>query len=1059
VTLPVGELAESGQDLELLLGSLGRRTFTVLVDALDEAQEPATIASTVLRRLAALPGTRIIVGTRASTKEGPDQPYTADEDLLIALGRANTERMYVERAPVAIATYVKRRLEAGPETVGHYLSDGVIGEVVALVGAREREFLFARLAVHEIIARPELLSHEHRDELETLLGGDHRTLFAAAVARLTASSCTARPLLEALALARGRGVPRADRVWALIAEALTDDSEIRELDIDDVLVAAAPYIMLDGGDGQSVYRLAHRTFQEFFVGPRSDEGREPSALEDSHRRIATALMADACESGVVNPYIVHRLAEHVAEGAMWEELAGTSFVLDHLDPESVAAEALRTAYGRADLPLAIAASLSVRHLLAMVNPEDRTMTRNIAMACIQPGYRPSPSGHEPPLAWARLQRHDPLHVRLAGHNAAIRASCSLQLPDGRVLLVTGGDDASLRMWDPSTGRPVGDPFKGAGARVLSIAALGSGEGRAVLAIGGSDGSILLWDPYNGQSLSPPFRAHSGPVLAAAAFFVRNRGSALITCGLDGMALWNIAVGTPINRALLASGYRAKALALLSLPSRTLVVAGGFDAMVRLWDPDTGQQASQPLGGSGGAIHAVEAVTLADGRALVAAGGEEGAIRLWDPVTGQPAGQPLIGHDRAVQCLATVPLSDGRVLLASGGEDATIRLWDLAAGLPAGQPLTGHHGAVHCLATVPLSDGRVLLASGGEDATIRLWDPSAAERTQIRPAPRRGRVLALAAVPMPDGRILIATGDDRGVVQLLDPLTGGPVGTAIPGDTGAIHAMTPIRLPDGRTMLAISGANGAVARWDPVTGTPIGEPLTGHTGAVLTMVAVPMDARQVVLASAGHDDKIRLWNPVTGRSVGQLHLQSGHRRVVTALAAVAVRDGPAMLASVGDDPTMLLWNTSDSKPADRLSVGSAAKLSALAVLSPPGGGSILAVGGRDGSVHLWNSRNSRPVELAASGPAVVAMTVVSLPGKRQLLVVASADGALRLWDVGQSRALRTILLPSDQPAKKLIAIGSQPARLAMCTEIGLIVCEIDPDLLDPPQPFVRLGAAY
>ena len=92
VALPVGELAESGQDLESLLDSLGDRPFTVLVDALDEAQEPATIASTVLRRLAALPRTRVVVGTRASTREGPDQPYTADEDLLVALAGSTRTR-------------------------------------------------------------------------------------------------------------------------------------------------------------------------------------------------------------------------------------------------------------------------------------------------------------------------------------------------------------------------------------------------------------------------------------------------------------------------------------------------------------------------------------------------------------------------------------------------------------------------------------------------------------------------------------------------------------------------------------------------------------------------------------------------------------------------------------------------------------------------------------------------------------------------------------------------------------------------------------------------------
>jgi hypothetical protein len=81
------------------------------------------------------------------------------------------------------------------------------------------------------------------------------------------------PLLEALALARGRGVPRADRIWAIMANALAMPGvHIAETDIDDLLVKAAPYVMLDAEDGQSVYRLAHRTFQEHFVNPSHGHG-------------------------------------------------------------------------------------------------------------------------------------------------------------------------------------------------------------------------------------------------------------------------------------------------------------------------------------------------------------------------------------------------------------------------------------------------------------------------------------------------------------------------------------------------------------------------------------------------------------------------------------------------------------------------------------------------------------------------------------------------------------------------------------------------------------------
>lgn len=266
---------DSGQDVPWLLEHLRRRPFTVLVDALDEAQDPTVIAGSILRGLAGLPRGRVVVGTRASTLEGPDQPDTPDENLLDALGRAATTTILrVERDPAAVARYVIRRLTAARDNAARDnaaagrvdVEDATITTVADLIAGAGRQFLFARLAVHEILARPDLLLPASRTTLTDLLRGDHRSLFAAAVARLAAQAPAADPLLEALALARGRGMPRADRIWAIAATALAEDRfQVTEQDIDALLDAAAPYVMLDAEYGQSVYRLAHRTFQEHFL--------------------------------------------------------------------------------------------------------------------------------------------------------------------------------------------------------------------------------------------------------------------------------------------------------------------------------------------------------------------------------------------------------------------------------------------------------------------------------------------------------------------------------------------------------------------------------------------------------------------------------------------------------------------------------------------------------------------------------------------------------------------------------------------------------------------------
>ncbi|MCK9904122.1 hypothetical protein MXD63_29235, partial [Frankia sp. Cpl3] len=40
------------------------------------------------------------------------------------------------------------------------------------------------------------------------------------------------------------------------------------------------------------------------------------------------------------------------------------------------------------------------------------------------------------------------------------ALTSIALPDGRTLLASASDDQTVRLWDPSTGQPVGTPLTG-----------------------------------------------------------------------------------------------------------------------------------------------------------------------------------------------------------------------------------------------------------------------------------------------------------------------------------------------------------------------------------------------------------------------------------------------------------------------------------------------------------------------------------------------------------------------------------------------------------------------
>ena len=284
VALPSGEHVWSEEDMDHLTAGLADRRFTVLADALDEARDPVAIAATVLRRIAQLPGGRVIVGTRAAMGSGMGSTKAYGEPLLSALGSPDlAEIIRIDHDPVAIATYVRQRLSEARRAQRIDVGDDVIGAVARRLGAEDgragREFLFARLAVHELIAHPELLASSGSQALTSLLEGNHRSLFASAIGRLTNTSPAARPLLEALTLAQGRGVPRSEGIWAQMATALVPGNQIGEHDIDDLLAKAGPYIMLDAEYGVSVYRLAHETFREMLqpeMGQTDDARPVPS---------------------------------------------------------------------------------------------------------------------------------------------------------------------------------------------------------------------------------------------------------------------------------------------------------------------------------------------------------------------------------------------------------------------------------------------------------------------------------------------------------------------------------------------------------------------------------------------------------------------------------------------------------------------------------------------------------------------------------------------------------------------------------------------------------------
>ncbi len=474
--------------------------------------------------------------------------------------------------------------------------------------------------------------------------------------------------------------------------------------------------------------------------------------------------------------------------------------------------------------------------------------------------------------------------------------CLAVSPDGRMVL-SGGMDETARLWeigrnrsrplDPSrrTRRPA-DPVPQDEPRLpaylLKKTIVYSPDRETVLT---SDGGRIarLWETSTGRPLGAPLR-HSRNVRTVAfspdgkrvATATHEIGSGFQDSFLSAIHIWDAATGRPLAPPIWQYQWVS---ALAFSPDGRVIASGDYGQTVRLRDVETGQSVAAALPQRG----VVFSVAFSPDGKTLAAGTVDPAkeAQLWDLATGRPIGAAMPHKDWVVE-VAFSP--DGRALLTRS-HDFTVRLWDARTG----EPLTDYlrHKGVPAAALSP--DGRRLATGGELEDQARIWD---ARTGRPLPGATLGQADAVTAMAFsPDGALL-GVGCKDGSARLWDVDTAKPLGPPMV-QRSAIVAVAFAR--DGSALLT-TAADGTTRSW-PVPSPMAGEPdRIALRLEILTGLRMEAGQDAERLSAEAWDERRRRLTSLEGSVAGAYASSLGESAYHEARARDAEQDGSTFAAA-------------------------------------------------------------------------------------------------------------------------------------------------------------------
>ncbi|WWD22891.1 hypothetical protein CI109_107386 [Kwoniella shandongensis] len=184
--------------------------------------------------------------------------------------------------------------------------------------------------------------------------------------------------------------------------------------------------------------------------------------------------------------------------------------------------------------------------------------------------------------------------------------------------------------------------------------------------------------------------------------------------------------------------------------RNLLVSGGCDRKVKVWNADTGECIySLP-----GHTSTIRCLKVLDRRPIAVSGSRDHTLRVWDIERGRLL-HVLEGHEDSVRCVEIA----GNMAV-SGSYDHRARLWDLDTG-ECVHVLSGHYHKIYSVAF----DGQTIV-TGSLDSTIRVWSATTGECLALL----QGHTALVGQLQLSDTRLITGGSDGRVIIFDLQTLT-------------------------------------------------------------------------------------------------------------------------------------------------------------------------------------------------------------------------------------------------------------------------------------------------